>query len=77
VQKHTYREEKHRSFSVTSKEDGVGGNAEKTRYMFMSCQQTAEQSHNIKIANKPFKSVAKSKYLGMAPTNKNSRKCTN
>jgi hypothetical protein len=37
----------------------------------MCCQQTAGQSHNIKIANKSFESLAKFKCLGMAPTNEN------
>jgi hypothetical protein len=69
--KHTYCEEKHRSFSVTSEEFGLEGNAAKTKYIFMCCQQTAGQSHNIKIANKSFESLAKFKRLGMASTNEN------
>jgi hypothetical protein len=29
---------------------------------FMSCHQTVEQNHNIKVANKSLKNVAKLKY---------------
>jgi len=70
-EKHIYCEEKHRSFSVTSEEFGLEGNAEKIEYIFMCCQQTAGQSHNIKIANKSFESLVKFKCLGMAPANEN------
>jgi hypothetical protein len=45
--------------------------------MFVSCQQTAEQSNNVKVDNKPFESVTKFKYVGTAPTNENNRKCKN
>jgi hypothetical protein len=69
--KRTYCEEKHRSFSVTSEELGLEGNAEKKKCIFMCCQQTAGQSCNIKIANKSCESLAKFKSLGMAPTNEN------
>jgi len=69
--KHTCCEEKHRRFSFTSEELGLEGNAEKTKCIFMCCQQTAGQSHNIKIANKSFESVAKFRCLEMAPTNEN------
>lgn len=37
----------------------------------MCCQQTAGQTHNIKIANKSFESLTKFKCLGRAPTNEN------
>jgi hypothetical protein len=42
-----------------SKEIGLEANSEKTKYMFMSRQQTAGQSNYIRIANKSFVKVAK------------------
>jgi hypothetical protein len=44
-----------------SKEIGLEVNAEKTKYMFMSCHQTAGQSNYIKVANKSFEKVEKFK----------------
>jgi hypothetical protein len=41
----------------TSKEDGLQANAEKTKYMFMSCHQNAGQNHNIKTGNKSFENA--------------------
>jgi hypothetical protein len=46
-------------------------NAEKTKYMFMSTEQHAGQSYNIKTSNKPFERVEEFKYLGTTPTNQN------
>jgi hypothetical protein len=37
--------------------------------MLLSRRQTAEQDHNIKIANSSFENVAQLKYLGTAVTN--------
>jgi hypothetical protein len=48
-----------------SKEVGLEVNAEKTKYMLLSCHQNAGQNHNIKIGNRQFK------YLGMTVTNPN------
>jgi hypothetical protein len=39
--------------------------------MFMSCHQTTEQNHYIKVANKSSENVAKFKYLGLMSTNQN------
>jgi len=39
-------------------------NAEKTKYMIMSCEQNAGQSHNIKTDNSSFERVEDFKYLG-------------
>ena len=39
-------------------------NTKKTAYVFLSRDQTAGQSHNIKMANKFFKNVMKFNYLG-------------
>jgi hypothetical protein len=52
-----------------SKEDGLGMNPQKTKHMLMSHYQKAEQKHSIKTANRSFKDVTKSKYLGTALTN--------
>jgi hypothetical protein len=41
-----------------SKEIGLEVNSEKTKYMFMSCHQTAGQSNYIGVTNKSFERVA-------------------
>jgi hypothetical protein len=46
-----------------TKEISLEVNSEKTKYMFVSCHQTAGQSNYIKVANKSFEKVAKFKYL--------------
>jgi hypothetical protein len=55
----------------SSKEIGLKGNAEKTKYMLMSCHQTAGQNHDIETANRSFENVAQLKYLGTRVTNQN------
>jgi hypothetical protein len=57
---------------VASKEIGLEVNAEKTKYMVMSRNQTAGQNHNIKLHNKSFEKVEQLKYLGTTLTNQNS-----
>jgi hypothetical protein len=47
-------------------------NAEKTKYMVMSQDQIAGQSHNIKNNNSSFERVEQFKYLGTALKNQNS-----
>jgi hypothetical protein len=54
-----------------SKEIGLEVNSEKTKYMFMSRHQTAEQSNYIRVANKSFEKVAKFRYLGATLTDQN------
>jgi hypothetical protein len=54
-----------------SKEIGLEVNSEKTKYMFMSCHQTAGQSNYIRLAYKSFEKVAKFKYLGATLTDQN------
>jgi hypothetical protein len=57
---------------VASKEIGLEVNAEKTKYVVMSQDQTAGQNHNIQVDNKPFESVEQIIYLGTSLTNQNS-----
>jgi hypothetical protein len=40
---------------------GLDVNTEKAKYIFMSLHQNTGQSHNIKIAHKSFRNVAKFK----------------
>jgi hypothetical protein len=56
---------------IASKEIGLEVDAEKTKYMIMSQNQTAEHNHNIKTDNKSFERV-EFKYLGATLTNQNS-----
>jgi hypothetical protein len=46
-------------------------NAEKTKNMLLSHHQSAEQNHDIQIANKSFDIVAQFKYLRTTVTNQN------
>jgi len=57
---------------VASKEVGLEVDADKTKYMIMSRDQSAGRSHNIKIDNSSFERVEDFKYLGKTLTNKNS-----
>jgi flagellar hook protein FlgE len=43
---------------------GLEINAEKTKYMIMSCHLNSGQNQNIRIANELFEKVAKFKILG-------------
>jgi len=52
-----------------SKETGLEVNADKTKYMVMSGDQTAGRSHKIKTDNSSFERVEESKYLGTTLTN--------
>jgi len=57
---------------VASKEIGLEVNADKTKYMAMSQDQKAGQSHNVEIDNGSFEWVEEFKYLGTTLTNENS-----
>jgi hypothetical protein len=57
---------------VASKEIGLELNAEKTKYMVISRNQNAGQSHNIKLDNKSFESVEQFKCMGTTLKNQNS-----
>jgi hypothetical protein len=54
-----------------SRDVGLEINAEKTKYMIMSCHLNSGQNRNIRTANESFENVAKFKYLGMTLTNQN------
>jgi hypothetical protein len=51
------------------REVGLEVYPEKTKYMFVSCQQNAGQNHNLLIANTFFENVAKFKYCRTAVAN--------
>jgi len=57
---------------VSSKEIAPGVNADKTKYMVMSCDQNSGRSHSIKTDNSSCERVEELKYLGTALTNQNS-----
>ena len=57
---------------VTSKEIGLEVNADKTKYMVMSRDQDARQSHSMKTDNSSFERVEEFKYLGTTLTNQTS-----
>jgi len=57
---------------VARKETGLEVNTDKTKYIVMSQDQNAGQSHSIKIDNSSFERVEEFKYLGTTLTNQNS-----
>jgi hypothetical protein len=54
---------------VASKEIGLAVNADRTKYMVMSREQTAGRSHNMRIDNRSFERVEELKCLGTTLTN--------
>ena len=65
------KKEKTESLAAASTEIGLGVNADKTKYMVMSQDQNAGQSHNVKTVNSSFERVDEFKYLGTILTNQN------
>jgi hypothetical protein len=63
--------EKALALVVASKEIGLEVNADKTKYMVMSRDQTAGRSDSMKIDNNSFERVEQFKYLGTILTNQN------
>jgi hypothetical protein len=57
---------------VASKETGLEVNADRTKYMVMSLDQRAGQSHNVNTDNSSFQRVEEFKYLGTTLTNQTS-----
>ena len=57
---------------VATKEIGLELNADKTKYMVMSREQTAGLSHTMKVDNSYIERVEEFKYLGTTLTNQNS-----
>jgi len=57
---------------ITTKETGLKVNADKTKYLVMSRDQNAGQSHYIKENNCSFERVEDFKHLGTALMNQNS-----
>lgn len=55
---------------VASEKKDLEVNAEKTKYMLISREQNAGQSHRTKLGSESFESVAKYKYLRTTQTNK-------
>ena len=53
-------------------ETGLEVNADKTKYMIMSWNQNAGQSHSMKTDNSSTERVEEFKYLGTTLTNQNS-----
>jgi hypothetical protein len=47
-----------------SKEIGLEVNSEKTKYIFMSCHQTAGQSNYIRVADKSFETSDRVQVFG-------------
>ena len=56
---------------VASKKIRLEVNADKTKYMVMSWDQDAGQSHSIKMDNSSFERVEEFKYLGTTLRNQN------
>jgi hypothetical protein len=54
-----------------SRDIGLEINAEKAKYMIMSCHLNSGQNQNIRIVNESFEKVEKFKYLRMTLTNQN------
>jgi sorting nexin-29 len=53
------------------KEVGLEVDTKKTKYMLLPRHQNAEQTHDIRIANRHFENAAQFKHLGMTATNQN------
>ena len=68
---HTVKE-KAEALVVATKEIGLEVNADKTRYMVMSREQTAGLSHTTKVDNSYNERVEEFKYLGTTLKNQNS-----
>jgi hypothetical protein len=59
------------TLSEASRDVGLEINAEKTKYMIMSCHPKSGQNQNTRTANESFQNEAKFKNLWMTLTNQN------
>ena len=57
---------------MATKETGLEVNADKTKYMVTTREQTAGLSHTMKVDNSSIERVVEFKYLGTTLTNQNS-----
>ena len=64
---HTVKE-KAEALLIATKEIGLEVNADKTKYMVMSQEQTAGLSHTMKVDNSSIERVEEFKYLGTTLT---------
>ena len=62
---HTLKEHAEALVAATS-EIGLEVNADKTKYMVMSWDKNAGQSHDVKSDNSPFERMEQFSYLGTA-----------
>ena len=69
--KHTVKENAE-ALVVAAKEIGLEVNADKTKYMVMSREQTVGLSHTMKVDNSSIERVEECKYLGTTLPNQNS-----
>ena len=68
----SYVKENAEALVVATKEIGLEVNADKTKYMVMSREQTTGLSHTMKVDNSSIERVEEFKYLGTTLTNQNS-----
>jgi len=68
---HTLKE-KAEALVAATREIGLEISADETKYMVISRDQNAGQSHSMKIDNSSFERVEEFKYLGTTLTNPNS-----
>ena len=69
---HTIKKKHTKVLVVTSKGIGLEVIAKEAKYMSMSQDRNARQSHNIKIDNKSLERVEQLKYFTTTMTNQNS-----
>ena len=68
---HTLKENAEALVAAT-RDTGLEGSADKTKYMVMSRDQNAGRNHNVRTVNSTFEMVDEFKYLGTTLTNQNS-----
>jgi ribosomal protein S2 len=56
---------------LASKEVSLEVNAEKAKYILLSCHRNAGRNHDVKIAKRCFENVMHFRYLGMTVTYQN------